>query len=147
MAASTEFIAHCLELLGAAGTARARRMFGGHGIYLDDLFLALVIEDRLYLKADEPTRPVFERAGCQPFEYARQDGMRAVMSYWTAPDEAMESPAQMLPWARLAIASALRAAHSKAPARPRKTRAAAAGKAASPARKPGAAVRRPPKGG
>lgn len=120
MSSSPEYLAHCIDLLSMLGSVRARRMFGGHGIDVDGQFLALVVADQLYLKSDELTRPDFERAGCRPFEYARKDGQRAVMSYWTAPEEAMESPALMLPWARLAMASALRAAHSKRPAAARK---------------------------
>ncbi len=120
MSSSPEYVAHCLDLLSVIGSARARRMFGGHGIDVDGQFLALIVADRLYLKSDEATRPEFERAGCQPFEYGRRDGQRAVMSYWTAPEDAMESPALMLPWARLAMASALRAALSRKPAAARK---------------------------
>lgn len=121
--ADAEFVTHCLELLGALGPARARRMFSGHGIYVNELFLALILNDTLYLKADDETRPQFQQAGSQPFDYATRDGRRVVMAYWTAPQEAMESPALMLPWARLAMASALRAAASKRPAVARKTSA------------------------
>ena len=109
-AASSEFVTHCLELLGALGPARARRMFGGHGLYVDERFIALIIGETLYLKTDDETRPRFEAAGSVPFDYATRDGQRVVMAYWAAPQDAMESPALMLPWARLAMASALRAA-------------------------------------
>jgi DNA transformation protein len=64
-----EFIAYCLELLAPAGVARARRMFGGHGLYVDDLFVAIVVADRLYLKTDASSRPAFADAGCEPFVY------------------------------------------------------------------------------
>ena len=30
---------HCLELLAPLGRVRSRRMFGGHGLYVDDLFI------------------------------------------------------------------------------------------------------------
>ena len=124
MAAGTsEFVIHCLELLGALGPARAKRMFGGHGIYVDERFIALIINETLYLKTDDETRPRFEAAGSVPFDYATRDGQRVVMAYWAAPQDAMESPALMLPWARLAMASALRAAASKRPAATRSTAA------------------------
>ena len=120
-------IAHCTELLSVLGTVRVNRMFGGNGVYVDGLFLALVSGDTLYLKTDETSRPAFEAAGCQPFAFDTAKGDRTVLSYWRAPDEAMESPAAMLPWARLAMASALRAAAAKRsaaarrkPATPRK---------------------------
>ncbi|MBI3369991.1 MAG: TfoX/Sxy family protein [Burkholderiales bacterium] len=119
------FADHCVELFSALGRARAKRMFSGHGFYVDDLFIALMISGRLYLKTDDESRPRFEAAGCEPFGYETKAGERVVMSYWSAPEQAMESPALMLPWARLAMASALRAANSKRPAAPRKSPAAA----------------------
>ena len=111
------FVAHCAELLGAIGTARSRRMFGGHGFYVDDLFVALVFGERLYLKADALTRPAFEAAGCTPFVYDKTgDGVSSkpvTVSYFSAPEDAMESPPLMQPWARLALAAALRARAAK----------------------------------
>lgn len=114
---SNEFAAHCVELLGSLGTARSRRMFGGHGFYVDDLFVALAAGERLYLKADDGSRPRFDAAGCEPFEYDTRDGRKTVLGFWTAPEEALESPALMQPWARLAMEAALKARNAKAPAK------------------------------
>ncbi len=116
MPSAAGLITHCTELLSALGPVRVRRMFGGHGLYVSDLFLALISRDTLYLKADETSRPAFDAAGCQAFGFTTAQGLRPVLGYWSAPDEAMESPAAMLPWARLAMASALRAAAAKRPA-------------------------------
>lgn len=122
MAADRPFVTHCTELLAPLGRVRSRRMFGGHGFYVDDLFLALIAFDRLYLKADAQTRPRFEAAGCEPFVYDGQ-GKSVTMGYFTAPEDAMESPGLMQPWARLALEAALRArAAKKAPAKLRKGR-------------------------
>ena len=113
-----EFVAHCVELLGPVGAVRTRRMFGGHGFYVDDLFIAIIASERLYLKVDVQTRPAFEAAACVPFVYERL-GQAASIAYFSAPEEAMESPPQMQPWARLALAAALRARAAKpAAARP-----------------------------
>ena len=105
---SDEFIDYVMELLGPFGTVRTRRMFGGHGVYLDGLMFALVFDDALYLKADEMNRIEYEQAGCEVFAYTRQ-GKRATLNFFHAPEEAMESPQLMLPWARSAYAAALRA--------------------------------------
>ena len=118
-----EFARHCAELLGSLGPSRARRMFGGHGFYVDDLFLALIFQERLYLKVDDLTRARFEAEGCQPFVYEAR-GRRVSLGYYTAPDEAMESPALMRPWARLALEAALRARAAKVPLRRRAAKAA-----------------------
>lgn len=116
MSSSSEFAAHCVELFSPLGPARARRMFGGHGFYIDDVFIALAVEDRLYLKADEGSRARFEAAGCEPFEYDTQGGKRVALGFWTAPEDTLESPALMQPWARLAMEAALRARNAKKPA-------------------------------
>jgi DNA transformation protein len=117
-AAQSEFVSHCLELLGSVGQARARRMFGGHGLYVDDVFIALIAAQRLYLKVDAQTRAQFEAAGCTPFVYGGA-GQAVTLGYFSAPEDAIESPALMQPWARLALAAALRARAAKpAAARP-----------------------------
>jgi DNA transformation protein and related proteins len=120
---SNALVDHCLELLSPLGTVRAKRMFGGHGLYVDELFIALIAFERLYLKVDATTQPAFVNAGCEPFVYDGK-GKPITMSYWTVPAEAMESPHLMDPWARQAIAAALRARAAKPSAPPRKTRAA-----------------------
>jgi DNA transformation protein and related proteins len=137
-AAPPPFVAHCLELLAPHGAVRARRMFGGHGLYVDALFVALIADERLYLKADAQSRAAFERAGCTPFAYARSDLSAVTLGYWSAPDDALDSPAGMAPWARLALAAALRAnANSRSPAMAdqRATQRKAPSRKAAPPRK------------
>ncbi len=119
MAVSPEFVAHCIELLSPLGPARSRRMFGGHGFYVDDVFVALIFGERLYLKADATTQARFEAADCEIFVYHGAD-KPVSMNYWTAPDDAMESPMLMLPWARLAMEAALRARNAKPAKRAKK---------------------------
>jgi len=135
-----ELAAHSTELFAPMGAVRSRRMFGGHGIYVDDLFVALIFGDRLYLKADDQTRAAFEEAGCEPFVYDGA-GKQVTVSYWTVPADAMESPALMQPWARLAIAAALRAKASKPNSARRKPKATAPAPEAKPRKAKAAAPR------
>ena len=107
------FTQHCLELLAPLGPARARAMFGGVGLYVDDLFIALIAEGRLYLKAGAAHLEAFEAAGCEPFVYAGKDGQSMTLGYRTAPEAALDSPEAMRPWARRALEAALVAANAK----------------------------------
>ena len=91
MPAPPPFVAHALELLAPLGAVQARRMFGGHGLYVDSLFIALITSERLYLKADAQSRAAFERAGCTPFAYSRSDQSAVTLGYWSAPDEAFQA--------------------------------------------------------
>lgn len=110
----------CVELLSPLGPVRVRRMFGGQGFYVDGLFMALIDRGQLFLKTDDTTRERFIAAGCTPFSFETKDGERVMTGYYRAPEEALESPPLMLPWARLGLEAALRAANAKAKKAPAK---------------------------
>ncbi len=119
-----DFVIYCCELLSAVGRVSARRMFGGFGLTCESMNFAFIVSDTLYIKVDAENRAQFERAQCEPFRYNKKSGEVAVMSYFTVPPEAMESPGEMAQWARLGMAAARRAAMKKsAPARKRVTAA------------------------
>ena len=113
MAVQADFATYCAELLSAIGEVRAKRMFGGWGLYADGVFVAIIVGETLYLKADEQTRPRFLDAGSKPFEYTARGKQRTSSGYWSVPPEAMDSPALMAPWARRALEAALRAGSAK----------------------------------
>ncbi len=60
MAKRSEFVEHVLEMVAGCGPVSARSMFGGYGIYRENLMFALVSEDALYIKADDTNRSEFE---------------------------------------------------------------------------------------
>lgn len=103
-----DFADHCVELLASAGPVRRRRMFGGHGLYVDDLFVGVIAGERLYLKVDADSAPQFEAAGGERFVYTARERTVA-LGFWSPPPEAMDSPALMAPWVRLAVQAALAA--------------------------------------
>jgi DNA transformation protein and related proteins len=97
-----------VEHLMPLGHATARAMFGGFGVYLDGVIVAIVADDAAYLKADAVNRGDFEAAGSRPFTY---DGAsRAVaMSYWEIPAEVLEDPDELRAWAAKARTASVRA--------------------------------------
>ena len=98
MANSPDFLDHLREVMGAGGrTVSARAMFGAHGVYVDGLFVAIVDDDVLYLRADDVNRGAFSDLGLPPFEYTTKGGARHAMSYFRAPDDALESVHAMAP--------------------------------------------------
>lgn len=107
-ARSNEFVNHLLDLLEPLGPISARRMFGGHGIYLDRTMFGLVAGDTLYLKVDDESRAEFVAAGLEPFRYARK-GKSYQMSYHAAPEDALEDAELLRDWARRAVDAAMRA--------------------------------------
>ncbi len=107
-----EFVTYLLELMQPLGPVSARAMFGGYGIYIDDIMFALVADDVLFLKTDPQTLPEFEQRGLPPFQYER-NGKPYTMSYCEAPEEFMEDPEAMRYWSNMAIEAALKNKRSK----------------------------------
>ena len=122
---ASEFVTFLSEVFAQFGTIRARRMFGGYGIYHHDLMFGLVADDLLYLKADSTTIPDFEKLGLQPFSFT-QSGKVLQMSYYQAPEEIFDDFDTAAIWARKAYAVAVRAqaAKTEKAARPKKSRTA-----------------------
>lgn len=119
MSVRSEFCDYVMELLeaseldpGGFGRLKARRMFGGFGIFFDDLMFALIARDTLFIKVDDDNRAAFEAEGMHPFTYTRKDG-EGSLSYYEAPPDALESPEAIEPWAARGLAAARRAAGAK----------------------------------
>jgi DNA transformation protein and related proteins len=110
-----EFRDYCLELLSGLrqGEIVAKKMFGGTGFSIDGKTFGIIAFDELWLKVDDENRAAFEKAKCRIFTYAWKDGIERNLSYFSAPEEAMESAALMRPWAMLGWEAALRAAAAK----------------------------------
>lgn len=103
----TRFVTEQMQRAGL-GTIAARRMFGGHGLYCDALFIAILTGEQLYFKADAQTQAAFEARGLQRFRYSAR-GKPVHLRYYEAPAEVFDEPAAMQHWGRLALAAAVRA--------------------------------------
>jgi DNA transformation protein len=119
-AAPSDFALYCCEILSSVGPCTARRMFGGWGISTDGLTIAIIANlgsgEKLWLKASDENRPQWEAAGCERFTYASSKGGEPVsrgMNYYSAPEDAMDSPHAMAAWARMALQAALIAKNTK----------------------------------
>lgn len=102
-----EFVNFLLEQLNPIGPVRARGMFGGHGIYLQDLMFGLVADETLYFKVDDGNRSFFEQLELPPFTYEK-NGKQFAMSYYMAPPDALEDSEQLCRIAQQAVAAAIR---------------------------------------
>jgi len=111
-----EFVDYLLEQMQPLGAVSARAMFGGYGIYIDDLMFALVADDVLYLKTHADSLADFERRGLAPFRYER-NGKSYNMSYSEAPTEVLDDADSMQAWANKAIDAALKSRQQSKQAR------------------------------
>jgi DNA transformation protein and related proteins len=107
-----EFVEHLHEVFRLFGLIHSKRMFGGYGIYHNELMIGLVADDTLYLKTDAVSAPHFAEAGCLPFEYAK-NGVSMKMSYSSAPIEIFDDPEIARTWASLSFEAAVRSKGKK----------------------------------
>jgi len=114
---SSDYLAYVLEQLAGLAGLSARRMFGGVGLYCEELFFGLIDNDTLYLRVNDDNRADYTARGMSAFRpYA--DRPELSMSYYEAPADVLEDPAQLVSWARRSVAVAMAAAK---PARAAKT--------------------------
>jgi DNA transformation protein len=73
---------------------------------------ALVADSVLYLKVDKNTENEFKTMGLEAFTYSKK-GKEFKMSYFQAPEEALEDKEEMNSWATKAYQTALRVASKK----------------------------------
>ena len=107
-----EFVTYVVELMESVGPVSAKGMFGGYGIFLDGLMFGLVADSTLYLKVDKETENEFKAKGLDAFTYNKK-GKEIKMTYYQAPEEALEDAEEMNSWANKAYGAALKAASKK----------------------------------
>jgi len=101
MAVSEGYLTFILDQLRpVVPDVRARRMFGGIGLYATDLFFGLISRDVLYLKVDDVTRLEYEARGMprfSPFEGELS------MNYSQLPEEILEDREELRLWTGRAL--------------------------------------------
>ncbi len=100
----SEFIDHLIhDLLASVPNVTARAMFGGHGIYKSGKIFGIIINDQLYLKADDALAKVYTAAGAHPFTYQRE-GKTYSMKYFCVPEAILENNITLLEWTKMSCA-------------------------------------------
>jgi DNA transformation protein len=95
MGFSPEYRAATEGKLAAVVPIRSRVMFGGIGIYSDDLLFALIDDDKLYFKVDSSNRADFEARGMEPFY--PYEGAKP-MGYYELPTGLIDDPIELQTW-------------------------------------------------
>lgn len=102
MPVSDSYRAYVLEQLEGIGRLRSRSMFGGVGLYGEDLFFALIANNTLYFKVDESNRDDFTARGMGPFRpFPDKPGYE--MQYFQVPADVIEDADTLAEWARKSL--------------------------------------------
>ena len=112
VAVSESFSEYVIEQLRRARlTVRAKKMFGGIGLYSDNHFFALMDNDVLYLKTDAEFAKDFTELGMKPFQPFGDDS--PPMHYYEIPPNVLEDPESLRSWAERGVDVARRSKAKK----------------------------------
>lgn len=111
------------ELFSSFRSVSVRRMFGGHGVFLDGMMFALEADGEMYLKADDLTIPKLAAENSEPFVY-KAKGREISLSYWKLPERLYDEPDEFAAFARDAFEAARRVARTKPKRKTPKTKKA-----------------------
>ena len=122
MRVSASFREFVLDQLAGVDGLRAQAMFGGVGLYADDVFFGILAADVLFFKVDDTNRREYEAAGSVPFKPYADRAM--TMPYYNVPLAVLEDAVRLGEWAARAVAVARTAKTGKRAkaAKPAKTR-------------------------
>jgi DNA transformation protein and related proteins len=95
------FGAFVLDQLSELGSVEAKPMFGGAGFYLDGAFFGILYKQHLYFRVSPDTIGEFKKRKMKPFKPF--EGRRGTSrNYYEVPVEIIESPTDLIKWARAA---------------------------------------------
>lgn len=95
------------DILSELGDVKTRRMFGGHGLYLNGKIFGIEANGKIYFKVTDSNRADYKIAGCEPFHYSRKDKGAVSMSYWEVPEDVLENREKAVQWAQKAVQASL----------------------------------------
>lgn len=101
------------DLFAPFGKVVIRRMFGGEGLYRDNVMFGFVFGEQIYLKTDEAGRQAFIAEGAAPFVYPMKKGDITSHNYYALPDRLYDDPDELAEWARAAFVVARSKSASK----------------------------------
>ncbi|NGZ66471.1 TfoX/Sxy family DNA transformation protein [Vibrio aestuarianus subsp. cardii] len=106
-----------MRLFEQFGHVKSRSMFGGFGIFVDDTMFALVVNDKLHIRADDMSTKRFVQQGYEPYVYKKR-GFPVVTKYFALPDNCWNNPQQILRDASVALEIAKQEREVQAQAKP-----------------------------
>ena len=104
MAVSESFRDFVLDQLHLLGKVDARKMFGGAGLYLREVFFGILFDDVLYLKVDDSNRGDYLEAKMKPFRPFRR--RKSSLKYYQVPAGVLEDREKLKFWAEKSVRAA-----------------------------------------
>lgn len=106
-----------MRLFEQLGYIKSRSMFGGFGIFADDTMFALVVNDKLHVRADAELAKQFRSQGLEPYVYKKR-GFPVVTKYYALCHDWSSDTNKTLELAKLALDAANKEKKTQSQAKP-----------------------------
>ena len=115
MSANESVIELLREVLGRAGAFKARAMFGGHGLYLDGVFFAILDDGALFFKTSPQTAARYDAEAMPAFTYQTKTGLKGLPNYRRVPERLFDETDELAMWVQEAVRAVQTASAKKKP--------------------------------
>lgn len=104
MTVSNHFLLHAVESMSHVAPVSYRRIFNGYGIYHQGVQFAIVINDRLYFRADDYSRGLYLAKRMTAFLPSTMGTGES--NFFQLPEDVLAQPAELIFWMRIAVEAA-----------------------------------------
>lgn len=106
-----------MRLFEPLGRIKSRSMFGGFGVFANDTMFALIVNNKLHIRADDSSASEFKLHGLEPYIYKKR-GFPVVTKYFAIPELWLPDSEKVLSVAKNALDNAHKEKSTQANARP-----------------------------
>lgn len=104
MTTSHAYVDRVIANLSRVAEVSYRRIFNGVGIYHRGVQFALIINDKLYFRADDDSRPLYMQHGMSAFQ--PRAAVQVESCFFQLPDHVLTHPSELQYWVRIAVEAA-----------------------------------------
>lgn len=104
MNVSHAYLDRVIAQLSHVAEVSYRRIFNGIGIYHRGVQFALIINDKLYFRADDDSRPLYLQRGMSAFQ--PRVAVQVESCFFQLPDNVLTQPTELQYWMRIAVEAA-----------------------------------------
>lgn len=94
-----------LDQLGKLPELECRAMFGGYGLYEEEIFFGIIFKGKLYFKTNARSAARYAKLGMMPF---RPNRKQILKNYYEVPVDIIEDSDRLAAWARESLSVAKR---------------------------------------
>jgi DNA transformation protein and related proteins len=104
MPLNSHYVKQAMDAMIGVAPVTCRRIFNGIGIYHLGVQFAIILQDKLYFRANEDSRCLFEANQMEAFQPRCADKIESY--FFQLPDDVLNKPEELKYWMRISVEAA-----------------------------------------